>query len=158
VCQLCGCLVSKRIGTAAARYAGALKTTGFGVLCALGLLDWWLFQTFLHTTYPHWYLKNGARIRVATSIVATPSGEINRCIGLISAQPMYYLSSCCIVPNLKSLKRFHPCSLIVESILYSKATLRVVSEVLPTTRVLARLRGHGCAVFGVQPYGQALQA
>lgn len=64
----------------------------FLVILALIGVDQIIFHYFFHISYLVWYLKNGALIGAAFTLI-TLTWDINKNIGLVSANPFHYAGS-----------------------------------------------------------------
>ena len=62
------------------------------VILALIALDLFIFDYFFKISYFGWYLKNGALIAAAFTLI-TLTWDINKNIGLVSANPRHYAGS-----------------------------------------------------------------
>lgn len=70
-----------------------LPLLGLVIIVAVLLLNYWLFCEWTQTGYFDWYLKNGALIGVATSVVSLVWGNMRQHSGIVSANPWAYLGS-----------------------------------------------------------------
>ena len=70
-----------------------MSLAGLAILFALLAVDRWIFVSWFHTTHLKWYLTNGALIGITSSIASLAWGDLNRHVGLISANPFDYLGS-----------------------------------------------------------------
>lgn len=67
---------------------------GLGILLGLSIINNWIFMTWFNTTYPKWYLANGALIGLVSSVASLAWGDLNKHAGLISAHPFGYMGAC----------------------------------------------------------------
>lgn len=69
--------------------------SGLAILIVLLAVDYWIFSTWLNTTYIQWYLANGSLIGLVTSMVSLAWGDdmVEEHTGLISPHPFDYIGS-----------------------------------------------------------------
>lgn len=60
----------------------------------LAMLDHWLFLRFFGEVHWRWYVSNGVRIGLVTSVTSLAWVDLNRHSRLVSADPVYYLIAC----------------------------------------------------------------